>query len=103
MRRFRIGDPVVYRKDKTSSCPGPRAEEVVPSARGEDYSYTVPKFWKISAIPDAEHVVVVTRTGKRHCLSVSDPHLHKASFFGRLLHLHRFPCEEARFRRTSST
>lgn len=95
MKRFQTGDLVVYRKDKVSTRPGPRAEEVMPSRHGEEYSYTVPKFWKICETPDPEHVVVVTRTGKRHCLNASDPHLHKATLFERVFRRHRFPGGDA--------
>lgn len=82
---------MVYRKDKVSTRPGPGAQEVVPSRYGEDYSYVVPKFWKVAGVPDPDHVVVVTRTGKHHHLTADDPHLHKASLFERLKYRHRFP------------
>ena len=91
MNTFDIGDWVVYQKEKVSTHPGPRACEVFPSEHGEDYSYIVPKFWQIAETPDDRHVVVVTRTGKRHTLNVDDPHLHKASLFERLRYRDRFP------------
>lgn len=91
MNTFRIGDWVVYQKEKVSTHPGPRACEVFPSEHGEDYSYMVPKFWQIVEIPDDEHVVVATRTGKRHTLRAADSHLSKASLIDRLRYRDRFP------------
>lgn len=95
MNTFQIGDWVVYRKEKVSTHPGPRACEVFPSEHGEDYSYIVPKFWQIVEIPDETHVVVSTRTGKRHTLNIEDSHLQKASLFERLRYRARFPQEVA--------
>ena len=91
MKIFRVGDPVVYKKDKVSNRPGPRARDVIPSRRGEDYFYMVPKFWTITEVPDADHVIAVTRTGKHHRLEVKDPHLHKAGLLERLRYRDRFP------------
>lgn len=91
MNRFHIGDWVVYRKEKFSPHPGPRACEVFPSEQGEDYSYIVPKFWQIVGFPDDGQVEVATRTGKRHTLRADDPHLHKATIFERLRYRGKFP------------
>jgi hypothetical protein len=91
MKTFQIGDSVVYRKEKISSHPGPRATAIYPSRGGETYTYLVPKFWRISELPDPDHVVAITRTGKRHHLSVSDSHLRKASLIDRIRYRNRFP------------
>lgn len=91
MTRFHNGDWVIYLKEKISTRPGPRACEVFPSERGEDYWYLVPKFWQVVEVPDDGHVVVATRTGKRHTLSADDPNLSKASWLERLRFRDRFP------------
>lgn len=91
MKTYRVGDPVVYRKGKVSPHPGARARDVFPAEHGDDYTYHVDKFWTVAELPDANHVTVLTRTGKRHLLSANDPFLHKANFLQRLLHRGKFP------------
>lgn len=91
MKDYRVGDPVVYRKSKVSPHPGARARDVVPAEHGDDYSYHVDKYWTVAEPPDSGHVTVLTRTGKRHLVSVNDPLLHKANLLERLLHRRKFP------------
>lgn len=91
MKDYRVGDPVVYRKSKVSIHPGARARDVFPSEHGDDYSYHVDKYWTVAELPNAGHVTVLTRTGKRHLISVADPLLHKASLLERLVHWGKFP------------
>lgn len=91
MRKFKVGDRIVYRKPKVSDHPGPRAEDVHPSPHGEDYSYVVDKYWVVAEVLDDETIVAVTRRGKKHRLRVDDPNLHKAGPLGKLLKGDRFP------------
>jgi len=91
MRQFEAGDPVVYHKTKTSTHPGPRAESVRPAAHGDSYSYTVDKYWTVSALVDDETVELRTRTGKVHHMSIHDPNLRKARFYERMFLRNRFP------------
>ena len=67
MRILRVGDPVVYRKDKVSNRPGPRARCRFLRGAGRIIS-TWCRSFDITAVPDAEHVIAVTRTGKHHRL-----------------------------------
>jgi hypothetical protein len=90
-RRFAPGDPVVYRKLKASPRPGPRAEEIVPTPRGEDYVYEVDKFWTVVEQRDDNTIVLLTRTGKRHVVPCDDPHLRRASWWERWRFASRFP------------
>lgn len=84
------GDWVVYRKSKRSSTPGPRAQQVVASSKGEKYSYVVEKFWVVeSTLPDNQ-IVIRTRRGKSHQISADDPNLRRASLLSRILYRHRF-------------
>jgi hypothetical protein len=91
MRRFEVGDHVVYRKAKISASPGPRAKRVRPAAHGEDYVYAVDKFWTVSAIVDEETIELVTRRGKVHQVRVDDPMLRKAGPLCYWLWRSRFP------------
>jgi hypothetical protein len=91
MKRFEVGDPVVYHKTKTSTHPGPRAEGIRPAAHGDNYSYTVDKCWTVSAVLDDNMLELKTRTGKMHELRTDDPNLRKAGLLERILLRDRFP------------
>lgn len=90
-RRFKVGDPVIYRKQKMSPHPGPNAFDITPTPCGEDYNYQVDKFWRVVAILPDNLVEICTRRGKRHTLPDSDPALRPAAWWERLLYRHRFP------------
>jgi hypothetical protein len=90
-QRFGVGDIVVYRKRKVSASPGPRARGVAPAPRGDDYAYSVDKFWRVVAVEPGGTVVVTTRRGKRHTVAAGDPNLRHARWWERLLLWHRFP------------
>ena len=86
-----VGDGIVYRMQKVSTHPSPRAYEVHPAGQGDTYSYFVDKFWTVENVLDDGRILVTTRTRKRHCLRVDDPNLRKAGFVARLRHWKRFP------------
>lgn len=88
---FQPGDLVVYRKTKHSPHPGPRAEDVFPASGGDDYSYCVDKYWRVTALRDDDRVVVATRRGKTHVLSPEDPNLRRANVWERWFLGGRFP------------
>jgi len=75
--RFRPGDVVVYRKQKSSLHPGPHARNIQPAVHGDLYSYSVEKFWRVVAIQPVLTLVVRTRTGKQHTISANDPNLRR--------------------------
>ena len=89
--RFRIGDKVVYTRDKYTSSPGPRAKNVSAAPNGELYQYQVDKYWTVVEILSPNHLVVMTRRQKTHVLAGDDPRLRKASLFERLLLARQFP------------
>jgi len=91
-RSYKPGDWVIYSKPKRSTRPGPRAKEVMPSQRGEDYSYFVDKFWLVVE-SQGDEVVVQTRRGKQHVLAVGNRNLRHARWWDRIVHRHRFPVE----------
>jgi hypothetical protein len=91
MIQFRIGDPIIYHKPKSSFSPGPRAKQVYPLEHGEAYHYVVDKFWKVFKVSDDGTLEVVTRTGKKHRLDASDPNISKAHLLQHLLYRKRFP------------
>ena len=84
------GDWVIYRKSKRSAAPGPRAQEVVASQKGEKYSYVVDKFWIVDAVLPGNQLRLRTRRGKVHQLSADDPNLRPANWLNRLLYRNRF-------------
>ena len=87
---FRPGDPVIFRKVKISTCPGPRAISVHPQGSGETYTYQVDKFW---VVDDAtgDTLLVRTRRGKVHEVDISDPNLRRPNLIERFLYRDRFP------------
>ena len=89
--RFRPGDVVVYRKQKSSLHPGPHAKDIKPAAHGDFYSYSVEKFWRVVAVRPDDTLVVCTRKGKQHTVATGDPNLRRAHWWERLLFSHRLP------------
>jgi hypothetical protein len=85
------GDAVVYQISKVSTDPGPRAKDVHPAAFGETYSYIVDKYWTVAEIQANGNLVLVTRRGKRHVVSPSDPCLRSARWWERWIYRERFP------------
>jgi len=89
-RSYQRGDTVVFRKTKVSTRPGPRARDIHPSPRGEQYSYHVDKFWVVLESSEAQ-LVVGTRRGKRLVLDPLDPQLRRARWWEHLLWGQKFP------------
>ncbi|MCM2372237.1 hypothetical protein [Aporhodopirellula aestuarii] len=87
---YQPGDWVIYRKQKSSTSPGPRAENIHAAPRGNLYRYTVEKFWVIDSVGDDGTLLLRTRRGKRHQVAADDPLLHKARFWERWIHSNRF-------------
>ena len=84
------GDWVVYRKQKRSASPGPRAESVRPASRGESYNYFVDKYWVVEQVLSEDKLRLRTRRGKEHIVPIHDPRLRKARWWERLMHRNRF-------------
>lgn len=89
-RIYRPGDPVIFRKAKVSTCPGPRAISVHPQGCGETYTYHVDKFWVVES-SRGDTLLVRTRRGKLHEVDASDPNLRRANLIERFLYRDRFP------------
>jgi len=90
MSTYSPGDWVIYRKSKRSTTPGPRAQGVHASLKGEKYSYVVDKFWVVQSLLADNQLVLRTRRGKLHTVPSNDANLRHANFLDRLLHRHRF-------------
>lgn len=89
--RYQPGDPVIFSVSKSSTHPGPRAEEIHPAAHGDTYSYLVPKYWRIVERRPDGSLVLLTRRGKRRTVQVGDPRLRPPTLWERWFHGHRFP------------
>jgi hypothetical protein len=83
-RKFKPGDEVVYRKSKQTTQPGPRAQQIRPCPKGDNYTYTVDKFWVIQQVRDNGELVVGTRRGKTHVIEPSDRNLRHPTLWERL-------------------
>lgn len=88
---FQLGDQLIFRQSKISSHPTPRAKNVRPSRKGDNYSYVVDKFWVVAATLPSGEIVAQTRRGKQRVLSTDDPNLRRANWLERIVYRHRFP------------
>lgn len=89
--RYRRGDPVIFRMRKHSTHPGPRARNVKPAEKGEEYTYQVDKFWTVAEVLEDGRLRLKTRRGKEHVVDVEDEQLRPASWWERWLYRGRFP------------
>lgn len=94
-RRPKSGDWVIYRKQKSSASPGPRAEKIVPASNGEDYTYMVQKYWVVREVLDDGRLCLATRRGKQHVVAPDDPCLRRARWWERWLLAARFRAVES--------
>lgn len=85
-----VGDWVIYRKQKRSSSPGPRAESMHPDQSGEEYTYIVEKYWIVADINAEKELILITRRGKLHTIPPDDPRLRKPGIIERWLLKGRF-------------
>jgi hypothetical protein len=92
MRRlaYKKGDWVIYKMQKTSDHPGPRARNRSAAPKGDFYNYIVDKFWIVHEVMDNGRLEVVTRRGKHRIVESTDPRLRKASWLERIFFAGRF-------------
>ncbi|MCA9260199.1 MAG: hypothetical protein KDA61_13400 [Planctomycetales bacterium] len=88
------GDWAIYRLQKSSSSPGPRAHDVFPSPHGDDYSYLVDKFWVVHSVLNDGRLELKTRRGKTHVVTVDDPRLRRPNWWQRWYFAKRFRAVE---------
>jgi hypothetical protein len=93
IRNPKVGEKVVFAKEKHSGRPGHRAQDVSASAKGDNYSYIVEKYWVILEVREDGNLLLATRRGKKHELPADHPNLRPASFFERFLLRRRFPTD----------
>jgi hypothetical protein len=86
-----VGDRLIYRMQKSSTCPSPRAYGVYPASEGDTYSYFVDKFWTVKSVHRDGGFFVVTRTGKQRYLRPDDPNFRRAGALNRVRYARRFP------------
>jgi len=84
------GEWVIYRKTKFSTHPGPRAQNVLPAVNGDEYAYTVDKFWIVAEVRNDGSLLLKTRRGKEHVVPPEDLNLRKANWWERWRHRERF-------------
>jgi hypothetical protein len=95
VKEFKAGDWAIYRKQKVSPSPGPRAQMTTPSTRGETYAYLVDKFWIVRDVLADGRLRLVTRRGKEHLIASDDPRLRRPNWIQRWLQRDRFLAIEA--------
>jgi hypothetical protein len=92
--QVQAGDWIVYCKTKYSQHPGERARNVEPSAKGDEYCYTVDKFWVVESLTPGGQICLRTPGGKRHVVAADDPHLRCPSLWERIWYRSRFLAAE---------
>jgi hypothetical protein len=93
-QQFQAGDWVIYRKTKHSRSPGPRAANIDAAPHGDEYSYTVDKFWVVVGVNDDGTMLLKTRGGKQHTIAVIDHKARKAGWWDRWRYKDRFESVE---------
>ncbi len=88
---YRVGDKVIYTREKYTTRPGKRAKNIFATPRGEAYQYQVEKFWIVSEVRADASLVLQTRRGKSHITQPDDPSLRKATLFERIFKAGFFP------------
>lgn len=91
VREVKVGDWVVYAKGKHSESPGPRAQDITAASKGDDYHYTVEKYWLVTEVRADGTLLLRTRRGKQHEIEAGDIRLRHATLWERWRHRHRFP------------
>jgi hypothetical protein len=92
---IQTGDWIIYRKTKFSTHPGPRAQNVSPAEHGDEYAYTVDKFWIVAEVRSDGTLLLRTRKGKAHAVRADDPNLRKANWWDRWRFRERFESIDA--------
>ena len=90
---YATGDYIIYKMQKNSIHPGPRARNIHPSAHGDRYYYLVDKYWKVLDVLGGDRLIAITRKGKRRILKACDRHLRKANVVERIFFRDKFPAE----------
>jgi len=88
------GDWVIYRKQKISSSPGPRAQNTIPASKGETYNYVVEKYWIVSEVTGNGQIQLVTRLGKQHVVPEDDLRMRRPKWWERWFYSDRFRAVE---------
>jgi hypothetical protein len=93
--KWKAGDWVIYRKQKSGLSPGPRAQAVTPAHKGDSYHYIVEKYWTVERVLADGRLSLRTRRGKVHVVEANDWRLRSPRWWERLLFGRRFPRIEA--------
>jgi hypothetical protein len=88
------GDWVIYRMQKSSVSPGPRAREVWAAEGGDEYYYVVDKYWIVQEVLADGRIRLRTRRGKEHVVGSRDPRLRRPRWWERWLLGSRFRAVE---------
>jgi hypothetical protein len=84
------GDMVIVTQTHRRPCPSKRATAVYPEPRGEDYCYTVQKYWIVLEVQPDGVAKFLTRRGKIRYLTATNPAVRRASFWERIFYRGRF-------------
>ena len=90
-------DRVIFRRQRYKPRPGRHAREIRPAVNGDDYCYTINKYWVVSEILNDGQIVLQTPRGKRRVVRADDPNLRHASWLDKIRYRYRFlQCERSK-------
>lgn len=95
IKKPKIGQRVVFAKDKFGERPGERARDVVGTQKGDSYSYIVEKYWVIDEIQENGKLLLRTRRGKLHLIDQEHPGLRLPTWWEKLFLSGRFPPKQS--------
>ena len=103
MRRcFEIGMLVILRIQRHSTSLEPNAKGVYASPHGEDYTYYIEEYARVTAVLPDGKLMVCTPDGPQYMLRADEPMLRQARWWERWLFRKCFPCDADVFGRTSA-
>jgi len=88
--QFKPGDLLIYKKQKQSEAPGPRAHSLAPAVQSGKFRYVVDKYWIVVDAHNDGTLEVQTRRGKRHRLHADDPNVRRANWWQRIWYRSRY-------------
>ena len=91
----KVGQRVVFAKDKYSESPGERAQQISGTPKGDGYSYIVEKYWVVDELLESGMLLLRTRRGKLHRIHAEDPGLRLPTLWERLFLGSRFPTADS--------
>jgi hypothetical protein len=87
---FRVGAPVIYRREEVSVRPTVDAHDIRPAERGEYYYYSIIDYLRVTEVLGDGRIIAVARDRQRLCFWPDDSSLRKARLTEQVRYRRRF-------------